>query len=129
MLQNNELVFLFGGEGGGIEIRRECEKFIYHHNEFDATGEGGDIDKKFEFDTFAEPFQMINSRYRWYSMFFMVHEDFQEFVAVELVKRLNQNGVNPTDFRFSQSYFDHSLGVTIKFESEPIPMWSVVLNA
>lgn len=88
-----ETVFEILAEGGSLTIERKRnrngEKFIYHHNEFDSTDEGLEINKNGEYSTFEQPFQLINSKYPWFRLHLKtVHEDYRNFVIDELIKSL-----------------------------------------
>ncbi len=94
----SEPVFLLLGEGGSLLISRQINnsgvKFIYHHNEFDPTDEGLDINVNNEYDTFEQPFQLINKRHSWYWLHLeIIHEDFKNYVAECLINKLNKESV------------------------------------
>lgn len=100
MTTQNEIVFEIGGEGGGITISRQKNesgvKYIYHHNEFDPTGEGLDVNINDEYDTFHQAFQLINNKYPWYMLYIeTVHEDFRNYITKKLVEKLNKKSVSP----------------------------------
>jgi len=127
-----EIVFEFGGEGGGIAISRIHKKsgikYIYHHNEFDPTDEGLDINKKSEFYTFEEPFQMINHKYPWHLLYLLVvHDDFRLYVIEALIKKLNIESFNPANFEHSKSNLEDILNIKLKYsvnENTKKPLWT-----
>lgn len=120
-----ETVFEIGAEGGSLTIERKRsrtgEKFIYHHNEIDLTDEGLGINKKAEYKTFDEPFQLINSKYPWFRLHLStVHEDFRSYVLDELIKALNNQGMTPGELKYSQKDLEEKLGTKLNFGNMPI---------
>jgi len=86
---NSERVFEIGGEGGSPRISRiETEpglRFIYHHNEFDPTEEGMDVNFEKLFYNFETAFKTIHDRYPWNMLFLLsVHDDYKSFIAEKL---------------------------------------------
>lgn len=125
MARQEEIVFEILAEGGGIRIERirnkNGEKFIYHHNEFDPTDEGLDVNEKGEYDNFITPFQLINKQYSWYLLALTkVNEEFREYVLTELIKKLQQHGVTPDEIRYSQNQLEETLNVKIEFGNPPL---------
>ena len=95
-----ELVFEVLAEGGSLRIERnytgENNGFDYflNHNETDFTESGLDVNESNVFDNFYEPFEIINSKYPWYNLHLsFVDEDFREYVADELVEKLNEKSI------------------------------------
>jgi hypothetical protein len=120
-MEDQEIVFEIGGEGGGIEIIRvrskSGEKFIYYHNEFDPTEEGNGVNFKNEYSSFEEPFQLLISRYEWYRLQILtVHEDYRQYVIEELVRSLNDKSVSLNEhYEYTISKFEHSLKIKLNF--------------
>lgn len=115
-----EKVFEVLGEGGGICIMRQknekSEKFIYHHNEFDPTEEGLDINEKGEYSSFEKPFQLVNDKYPWYMLYIeTVHEDYRKFVIEKLIEKLNEKLVKPDYFGYSKNEWEERLGIKITY--------------
>jgi hypothetical protein len=115
-----ETVFRIGGEGGGIKITRlnsgSQEIFIYHHNEFDPTDEGLDINKTDQYGSFEEAFEKIHQRYPWYSLYVMtVHPDYKEYVLEKLLEILNQKSVSPENFGFSRTQLEEVVDVELSY--------------
>lgn len=120
-----EIVFEILGEGGGVTIKRlknrNGVKFYYHHNEFDATDEGLNVNRKGEYDSFDEPFQLINSKYPWYCLHLTtLHEDFRLYVLSELINVLNKLDVSPDALHHSKQDLEKSLNVHLKFGNPPL---------
>lgn len=120
-----EIVFEILAEGGGLTIKRlkdrNSVKFYYHHNEFDATEEGLDVNRKGEYDSFDEPFQLINSKYPWYCLHLTtLHEDFRLYVLTELINVLNKFNVSTDALRHSKQDLEKSLNVHLEFGNPPL---------
>lgn len=120
-----EIVFEILGEGGGIRIERVRsklgEKFIYHHNEFDPTDEGLDVNKTGEYDNFEQPFQLINNKYPWYMLHLeTVNEDYREFVVSELIKKLEKHRLIPDDLSHSKYRLEEALNIKLEFGNSPL---------
>lgn len=120
-----ETVFEVLAEGGSLSIvrirYRNEEKFIYHHNEMDMTDEGLGIDRKGEYESFEQPFQLINSKYPWFELHLAtVHEDYRNYVLDELIKTLMFQGITPDELRYSQSELEKTLSVKLEFGFPPI---------
>lgn len=95
-----ECVFEVLAEGGSLKIERkykgENQGFDYFLNriEMDVSESGIDVNESNVFNNFYEPFDIINSKYPWYNRHLsFVEEDFREYVADELVKKLNEKTV------------------------------------
>lgn len=117
-----EKVFEILGEGGGICISRQKnelgEKFIYHHNEFDPTDEGLEINTKDEYDNFEQPFQIINNKYQWYLMHLEVaHDDYRNYIIERLVETLNEKSVSPDNLEFSIHPLENSLNIKLNYSN------------
>lgn len=115
-----DTVFALLAEGGSITIERKRnqngEKFIYHQNEMDLTDEGVGLNKICEYETFEQPFQIINSRYPWYRLHIeQLHNDFRDYVLTELIINLNKNGITPEDLHYSKHTLEQSLNVRLEF--------------
>ena len=122
---NTETVFEFLAEGGSLAIERHRnrggETFIYHHNEMDFTDEGLEVNDKGEYDSFEQPFQLINSKYPWYRLSVeTVHEDYRDYVLTELINALNKKGIAPDELRHSKRYLEKALHVKLEFGNPPI---------
>lgn len=120
-----ETVFEILAEGGSLTIKRKRnrngEKFIYHHNEFDPTDEGLEINENGEYSTFEQPFQLINSKYPWFILHLKtVHEDYRNFVIDELIKSLMFQGITPDELRYSQRDLEKTLNIKLEFGNPPI---------
>ena len=125
MKEQKEIVFEILGEGGGIKIERIktklSEKFIYHHNEFDPTEEGLDVNEKGEYNNFEQPFQIINQKYYWYMLHLeTVNEEFQKYVADSLILKLQKHGVSKDDLRHSKSRIEEVLKIFLEFGQRPL---------
>jgi hypothetical protein len=115
-----ETVFEILTEGGSLTIMRKRnqneEKFIYHHNEMDLTDEGLEINEKGEYDSFDQPFQLINSKYPWFRLHLAtLHENFRDYVLAELIIAVNKQGVSPDDLFFSKQDLEKSLNAKLEF--------------
>lgn len=94
MLNDQEEVFHFGGDGGGISIfRTDIDNeviFIFSQSEcyLDDNEDLKFTSKKEEFSTFEEAFKRINDNHPWYSMVIEVSKEFKTYV-------LNQIEFNP----------------------------------
>jgi hypothetical protein len=118
-------VFQISAEGGGISITRIQNhkeiKFLYHHNEFDATDGDLGISKNGEYDNFEQPFQLINSKYEWYQLHLeKVHKDYRDYVLNELIKKLNENNASTTDLHYSKERIEEVLNVILRFGKAPL---------
>lgn len=113
-----EEVFSIGGEGGSISISRQIRdegvRFIYHHNEFDPFTDETLINDKSKFPTFEEAFQLIQ-RYKWYSLYLTVHEDYRDYIADKLVERLNADGAREYDLEYNQHRLEEFLGIKLNY--------------
>lgn len=121
----SEIVFQILAEGGSLAIERICEKhiprFIYHHGEIDLIDEETNINRQIDFDSFEEPFQIINRKYPWYHLCVeRVHPDYRDYVVEELVKMLNLNRVNPESLEFAKEYLEQALKVQLVFGFAPV---------
>ena len=117
-----EKVFEILGEGGGICISRQKnklgEKFIYHHNEFDPTDEGLDINKKDEYSNFEQPFQLINNKYPWYHLYIeVVHDDYRNYIIERLLEKLNEKLVSPDIIEYSIHTLENSLKIKLNYSN------------
>lgn len=120
-----ETVFEILAEGGSLTIQRkrnrQGEKFIYHHNEMDVTDEGLQINSKGEYDSFEQPFQLINSKYPWFHLHLnIVHEDYRDYIVDELIKSLMYQGINPDELHYSQRDLEEALNIKLQFGNLPI---------
>lgn len=120
-----ETVFEILAEGGSLTIQRkrnrQGEKFIYHHNEMDVTDEGLQINSKGEYDSFEQPFQLINSKYPWFHLHLnIVHEDYRDYIIDELIKSLMYQGITPDELRYSQRDLEEALNIKLHFGNLPI---------
>lgn len=118
MTTQNEVVFEILGEGGGLTIWREKsksgEKFIYHHNEFDPTNEGLDVNIKGEYSNFEQPFQMINNKYPWYILYIeTVHDDFRNYIIERLIEKINEKSVAPDYLVYNQDILEEKLNIKL----------------
>lgn len=119
-----ERVFEIGAEGGGICITRriteEGERFYYRHREFDPTDEGFEVIIDKEYDSFEEPFQLINDKYSWYLLFILtVHDDFKNYVTERLIERLNKDFVTPDTLRSTKYDWEDALEIKLIYDSTP----------
>jgi len=117
-----ERVFLIGTEGGGMSITRRIgesgAKFYYKHSEFDPTDEGLDVYIESEYDSFEEPFELINNKYCWYLLYVItVHDDFKCFVRDKLVERLNNDSVKPDRLGARKYDWEDALKIKLKCNS------------
>jgi len=118
--EGKEIVFEIGGEGGSIAIYCERDKkgnkFIYNHNEIDFSDEGLSINKSDEYKDFETAFQTINNRYPWHFLYLLtVNDAYKDYVANELINKLNQQKVLSGDFQ-SRTDFEEKLGVEFEFD-------------
>ncbi len=117
-LIQTEKVFEILGEGGGIYISRKKdemgEKFIYHHNEFDASDEGLDVNIKDVYDDFEQPFQLINNKYPWYILHIsVVHKEFRNYISERLIEKLNDKSSMLEHFEYHKEDLEHSLKIKL----------------
>lgn len=129
----DEEVFSIGGEGGGISISREVSDagvaFIYHHSEFDPTGEGLAVKKHDVYTTFEEPFQRINSRYPWYALYIItIHDDYKAYIIESLMEKLNKDSVSPEALDHCRYSLEKELDIEIVLSTnkENKPCWTCV---
>lgn len=120
-----ETVFEILAEGGSLTIQRirnrNGEKFIYHHNEFDPTDEGLEVNEKGEYATFGQPFQLINSKYPWFRLHLKtVHPDYRNYVIDELIKSLSFQGITPDELQYSKQDLEDTLNIKLAFGYPPI---------
>lgn len=120
-----EPVFEILAEGGSLRIFRKRtksgERFLYAHNEMDPTDEGLDVNGETTFESFEEPFQVINNSYPWFQLHLeSVHEDYKKYVLDELIKVLTKKGVSPDELRYNQGQLEKQLGVQLHFGNAPI---------
>lgn len=98
MLYDNEEVFHFGGDDGGVSIFRTTlggeVRFIYSHSEcyLDDNEELKFSSKKEEFASFEEAFKQINDNYPWYSMIIDVNKDYKTYVLDQIEYSPNMVG-------------------------------------
>jgi hypothetical protein len=123
MTEQKEIVFEFGGDGGGITIFRvrskSGEKFIYHHSEFDPTEEGNDVNFKDQYSGFEQPFQLINNSYPWYKLCVLtVHEDYRQYVMEELVKTLNNESISLENMFWTHRNLEFLLKIKLNYIAE-----------
>jgi hypothetical protein len=105
-----ETVFEILAEGGSFAIKRKQdengEKFIYRHNEMDLTNEGLEVNKKVEYANFEQPFQLINTKYKWFNLYLnKLHEDYRDYVLEELINTLNKQGLNSEELSLIKERF------------------------
>ena len=128
----NEIVFQIAGEGGSICINRQKtklgEKFIYHHSEFDPSEEGLDVNIKADYDNFEQPFQLINKKYPWYSLFILTaHADFWNYIIENLIEKLNEESIPPEYLNRNKDELEDSLKIKLNYcsnEHNDTPLWS-----
>lgn len=115
-----EVVFVIGGEGGGITITRKrlpsCDRFIYHHSEFDPTEEGLDVNIREEYDDFETPFGMIDKKYPWPELYIAtVHSDVRNYVLERLILKLKSSHI-PIDWLDHVKWsIERSLGIRLNY--------------
>jgi len=117
MPKNSEVVFEMLAAGGDIIIERihtnNGDRFIYHHDETDITGEGLDITDEKEYNDFETPFRLIRSRYPWFTFWVnAIHDDYREYILRELLEDLDRNHVTQDEFEFSIKRFEEMLKVS-----------------
>lgn len=110
---------MIGWEGGGICIMRQKsqthERFVYEHNEFDPTDEGLDVYKKVVYQSFEEPFQMMNDRYAWYNLHIeTVHRDYRDYIIEKLIEKLNEKSIHPYSTGHRKQRLEESLEIELK---------------
>lgn len=120
-----ETVFEILAEGGSLTIERirnrNGEKFIYHHSEMDFTDEGLEVNEKGEYNTFEQPFQLINSKYPWFRLHLeTVHEDYRNYVIDKLIYSLMYQGITPDELRYSQRDLEKTLNIKLEFGLQPL---------
>ncbi len=117
---NKEILFEIGGEGGSISISRKTDgnivKYIYHHNEFDPIDDETLINVETEFDSFEEPFQIINLQYSWYNLYIqVVHEDYRDYIIQNLIGKLNKKNIRMDDLYWSISRLEETLKIKLTY--------------
>lgn len=129
--EKSEIIFEVGGEGGSICIIRKKsntrEKFIYKHDEFDPNDEGLDVNKRFEYDSFEEPFEMLNKTYPWHILYLMhVHSDYKKYISSKLVEKLNNEMVSEDFFNLNKGDFEKIFGIELicTKDDKKMPVWS-----
>ena len=125
-----ETVFCIGGEGGCIDIYREKVgrkyQYIYHHNEFDPTGEGLDVNKTIVYNDFNTAFNMLAVRYPIHNLYPLeVHSDIKARLIDWFVAMLNRKQVK-TDF-WGQKDWEEKLGIRFIFDKY-LNKWIVEIN-
>ena len=127
---NTEKVFEILGEGGGICIKRQKSKtkesFLYTHSEFDPTDEELDINEKSVYQSFEQPFQLINKKYPWYKMHIeTVHDDYRNYIIENLIEKLNEKSIVPDYLNFSRKELEHILKIELKCNLiDDKPIWT-----
>ena len=118
-----ELVFEVLAEGGSFRIERQYKggnkgfDYFFDHNEMATSESGLEVNKTSVFDNFYEPFDIINEKYPWYNLHLsFVDEDFREYVADELVKKLNQKGIEVLP---QKQLLEEKLGCEFKIVERP----------
>lgn len=119
-----EIVFVVGGEGGSLEISRELDKngykFFYNQCEFDPTDDGLGVNINKGYESFEEPFQIINTSFPWYKLYVeLVHIDYREYVINELIKILNKKDLTPEDI-YSNGQLEKVLNIKLEYGNVPI---------
>lgn len=117
---NKEILFEIGGEGGSISISRKTDgnivKYLYHHNEFDPIDDETLINVETEYDSFEEPFQIINLQYSWYNLYIqVVHEDYRGYIIQNLIGKLNKKNIRIEDLHWSISRLEESLKIKLTY--------------
>ncbi len=125
----SEKVFEISGETGGISITRQKhkteEKFLYHHSEWDPTDEGLDVNEEIEYPSFEEPFQVINNKYSWFMMYIEIHSDYRNYIADQLIEKLNKMSIEPDYLGRRIAQLEHALKVELKCDLvNNQPFWS-----
>lgn len=124
-----EKVFEILSEGGGISIKRQKskihERFVYEHNEFDPTDEGLDVYKKVVYQSFEEPFQLINDRYPWYNLYIeTAHKDYRDYIIDRLIEKLNDKSIRPDSLGYRKQRLEESLDIELECKMVNIqPVW------
>lgn len=121
MQMNKEKLFEIGGEGSSISISRKTNgnivKYIYHHNEFDPIDDESLINVEVEYDSFEEPFQIINQQYSWFKLYIeTAHEDYREYIIRNLIDKLNLKNISPDHFRWSKSRIEETLKIKLTYK-------------
>ena len=125
MTKHKEIVFEILGEGGDISIQRirdkNGEKFFYHHNEMDLTDEGRDVNEIGMYQTFEQPFNLINERYPWFQLHLQtVSEEYKNFVLEELIQKLQHDRITPDELKHSKNRLEEILNVKLEFSRKPL---------
>lgn len=125
MPKNSEVVFEMLAASGDIIIERihtnNGDRFIYHHDETDITGEGLDITEEKEYNDFETPFRLIRSKYPWFTFWVnAIHDDYREYILRELLEDLDRNHVTLDEFEFSLKRFEEMLKVKLEYGQLPL---------
>ena len=134
LVKNNvmktEKLFEILGEGGGIMISRKLDesekRFIYHHNEFDPTDEGLDVNKVDEYPTFEDAFEFIN-RYPWHMLYInKVHNDFRDYIIDKLINKLNTEEIQPEFYDYHKNEVEQIFKIELRHKiiNDGDPKWS-----
>ena len=134
--KKNEILFEIGGEDGGITISRKKNKsgvkYIYHHGEFDPTGEGLDVNINDEYNTFEQPFQLINNKYPWYMLYIeTVHEDFKNYIIERLIEMINAKSVSLDNLENNKDHLEEVFQIKLSYTGSQHTndlFWSYVAN-
>jgi hypothetical protein len=129
----SERVFEIGGEGGSLCIIRQItesgEVFIYHHSEFDPTGEGEDIDRSYVCKTFDEAFDHIDHSYAWYNLYIInLHPAYREAVIKRLISKLNKSYIPDSFYNNIRLSIKESLQIDLvynKQQGSEFAAWSI----
>jgi hypothetical protein len=89
--------------------------------EMDLTDEGLDVNEKGEYESFDQPFQLINSKYPWFMLHLKtLHQDYRDYVLSELIIALNKQGITPDELRYSKQDLEKLLNVKLVFGNLPL---------
>ena len=118
-----ETVFEVGGEGGSLQIDRQIDsngiKFIYHHHESYPTDEDLSIHENGEYEDFETPFQIINRKYPWYSLYIVtIHDDFKDYIKSQLIQKLNHEDWSHQRAGYFQSRLEEALQIKLGYKEK-----------
>jgi hypothetical protein len=118
--EDRGIVLEIGGEGGGIRIFRKRIKtkyvFIYQHNEVDFSGEDLSVNKTTKYDNFESAFHEIVNLYKFYYLYpLTVDVDYRDYVAEELINKLNLDNVSKSEF-LNCYKFEEVLNIKLDFD-------------
>jgi signal recognition particle GTPase len=113
-----DIVFEITDEKGTVSINRVPNKYgnklIYYLNDYASLSDLSEAKGKGEYNSFEQPFQLIDNKYTWYMMEqVIVHVDFRKYVIEKLIERLNSKSVSPAEIFTNKEYLEDCLKIKL----------------